>query len=208
MTLAQFLTELRKDLRDTGSDRWTDSELTRHVQHAIQDYSYACPLEQSDNLATVSDSRQVDISSLAPRVTVFAFEWPKSRWPSEFLRFSVFGDTLTFDSGSPGDGTDATAYWGKTHTLDAGTDTIPDNHKRLVYEGAAAYALLDYASYTINQANVGGTDVARRYQDEGVRRLERFRKDLKQLGRQNRVRIKSLYTPARPPVSKFRVSGP
>ena len=99
---------------------------------------------------------------------------------------------------------DGTVVW----TTDAVTSTIPQVHEPLVELGAVGHCLIQWAAEGINRTNVGGTDVAAQYNRQGLERLREFRDTLKELGRQNKVRVRQLYTPYHPIVSKNTVVGP
>jgi hypothetical protein len=60
----------------------------------------------------------------------------------------------------------------------------------------------------INRVNTGGTGTPGEWLTWGKERLDFFRKELKRLGRRNRVRTRQLYTPYSPPVSKRTDWGP
>lgn len=210
MNLSEMRAVLRRDLHDEDANnyRWTDDELDRHIAHAVSQFSQALPLEDTADIATTADSRDVDISQLADRVMIEAVEYPIGSYPATYRRFALWQDTLTILSDIVPDGSDARIYYGKLHTLDASSSTIPTQHEDLVALGAAAYALLEWANYAINRVNVGGADTAVTYQKQGSELLARFRKELKRLGRSNEVRVRQLYAPATTPVSKSTVTGP
>lgn len=265
-TLETLREDLRLDLKDASDVLWTDDLLDRHIKHAVADFSYVLPIETKVTKATVSASREVDISALHPRVTIYAVEYPVDQWPQEFVQFAVFGDLLTLLMDSAPDGSNCYIYYGAPHEAPedsdwagttaysladfvvpvtqngfryecttAGTsaggeptwpttvgDTASDGtavwtcrlasfsptYDETIITGAGGYALLEYAANTINLSNVGGKQVARGYQYEGKRRLDLFKRRLKEVGTNNRVRVRSLYTPARPVESRFKVTGP
>ena len=89
-------------------------------------------------------------------------------------------------------------YYGRMHTLDTSTSTIPPQLEEAVASGAAAYAAIEWASFATNRINVGGDDVWRQYLTWGQERLAAFARTLAQHGRRNAVRVRRLYTPARP----------
>ena len=99
---------------------------------------------------------------------------------------------------------DNTVVW----TCEAVTSTIPTMHERLIAEGAQGYALQQWAVEAINKVNVGGKEVARTYRTSAAEKLYHFRRQLKRLGHQNRVRVRQLYAPYYPIVSKNTVVGP
>jgi hypothetical protein len=210
MNLAQMRTTVRRDLHDEDNEnyRWTDDELDRHIAHALKDFSEALPLEQKATTATTDSSRELDISSLSDRIMVAAVEYPVDKFPKKYQRFALWGDTLTLLGAEIPDGTDAYIYYGKLHTLDADTSTIPERYEDLIASGAGGYAAVEWAAYAINQANVGGTTTPESFLTWGRERLDYFRKEIRRLGRRNRSRVRSLYKPYYPPVSKTTDYGP
>ncbi len=210
MNLTTMITLVRRDLHDedAGSYRFSDEALTRHIQRAVKDFSEALPLEQKETFATVAGSRDIDISGITGRVSVEAVEYPVGNFPPRCQRFSLWADTMTLLGDVVPDGGNAAVYYGKLHTLDAEASTIPEVYEDVIATGAAGYAALEYAAFTINQVNAGGTGAARDFLIFGKERLTAFRKELKKLGRRNKVRARSLYTPWQTPVSKTVVSGP
>ena len=210
MNLPTMRANVRRDLHDEDEDnyRWSDDELDRHIARSLAEFSQSLPLEQTADLATTNGSREVDISGLSDRVMVEAVEYPTGCYPPAYQRFAMWGDTLTILSDSVPDGSDARIYYGKLHTLDSDSSTIPGQYEDLVALGAAGYALSEWANFAVNRVNVGGGDTAGEYRIQGEQRLARFYRELKRLGRHNRVRSRQLYTPARQPVSHSTVTGP
>lgn len=210
MNLSEMRTIVRRDLHDEDANnyRWTDDELDRHIAHAAKDFSEALPLEQKTTKATTSGSRELDISSLSGRVTVEAIEYPVDKFPKRYQRFALWGDTLTLLGSEIPDGSNAYIYYGKLHTLNVSTSTIPEKFEDLIATGAGGYAAIEWATYAINRVNVGGTMTPENFLNWGKERLNYFRKELKRLGRRNRIRVRSLYQPYYPPVSKATDYGP
>ncbi len=210
MNLTEMRTMVRLDLHDedAANYRWSDNELDRHIAHAVKDFSEAIPLEQKGVKATTSGSRELDISTLTNCIMVQAAEYPVDRFPKEFQRFSLWGDTLTLLGDEVPDGGDAYIYYGKLHTLDATSSTIPTWLEDPIAIGACGYAAVEWAAFAINRVNVGGTITAEEFLDWGKERLKYFRQELKRLGRRNRARISQLYKPYYPVVSKTTDYGP
>ncbi len=210
MNLSEMQTIVRRDLHDEDASnyRWTDNEVDRHIAHAVKDLSGALPLEQKATKATTSGSREIDISSLSDRVMVAAAEYPVDKFPKKYQRFALWGDTLTLLGDEVPDGSNAYIYYGKLHTLDASSSTIPTEHEDLISAGACGYAAIEWAIYAINRVNVGGTMTPRELLTWGRERLRYFRDELHRLGTGNRVRARSLYKPYYPPVSKSTDYGP
>jgi len=204
MNIADMITIVRRDLHDedAANYRWTDDELTRHIAHAVKDFSEALPLEQKATKATTSGSREIDISSLSGVVMVAAVEYPVDKFPQRYQRFALWGDTLTLLGDEVPDGSNCYIYYGKLHTLNAATSTIPTKHEDLLAAGACGYAALEWAVYAINRINVGGAMTSRELLACGKEKLGYFKAEIKRLGRRNRVRARTLYKPCYPPVSE------
>jgi len=210
MNLTEMRAIVRRDLHDEDAEnyRWTDEELDRHITHAVKDFSEAIPYEQKVVIATTSGSREIDISTLTDRIMVEAIEYPVVQSPRKYQRYSLWADTLTLLGDEVPDGSDAHIYYGKLHSLDATSSTIPTKHEDLVATGACGYAAVEWAAYAINRVNVGGLMTPKEFLTWGREKLRYFKAELKKLGRRNRVRVRSLYEPYYPPVSKSTDYGP
>ena len=210
MNLTDMRTIVRRDLHDedAGNYRWTDDELNRHIARAVKDFSEHLPYEQKATKATTSGSRELDISDLSSRVAVAVVEYPVGQFPRRYQRFSLWGNTLTILGEEVPDGSNAYVYYGKLHTLDASSSTIPGQHEDLVAAGAAGYAAIEWAAFAINRVNVGGGVTPRDFLTWGRERLDYFRQELRRLGRRNRVRNSRLYKPYYPAVSQSTDYGP
>ena len=210
MTLSEMRTVVRRDLHDEDANnyRWTDDELDRHIAHAVKEFSEAIPYQQKATKATISGSREIDISNLSDRVMVEAIEYPADRFPKKYQRFSLWGDTLTILGDELPDSSNCYIYYGNLHTLDAASSTIPAQYEDLVAAGAGGYAAIEWAVFAINRVNVGGSITPREFLAWGNEKLSYFKSELKRLGRRNRVRIRQLYKPYYQPVSKSTDYGP
>ena len=210
MDLTTMITLARRDLHDEeeASYRFTDDELTRHLQHAVKDFSESIPLEQTASVETEAGSRDIDVSGLTGRVAIEAVEYPAGKFPKCFRRFSLWADTLTLLDDVIPDGSDACVYYGGLHTLDEESSTVSEMYEDLIATGAAGYAVIEYAAFSINRVNTGGTASASDFLTFGKEQLAIFRREIKRLGRRNRVRVRNLYTPWDAPVSKTVVEGP
>ena len=210
MNLTEMRTIVRRDLHDEDASnyRWTDDELDRHIAHALKDFSEYLPDEQKATKATTSDSRELDISTLTDRIMVEAVEYPVAQFPKRYQPFALWGDTLTILGDEVPDGSNACIYYGKLHTLDASSSTIPARHEDLIATGACGYAAVEWALYAINRVNVGGGITPKEFLAWGNEKLRYFKQELKRLGRRNRVRVRSLYKPYYPIVSKSTDYGP
>jgi hypothetical protein len=210
MNLTDIRTIVRCDLHDEDSNnyRWTDNELDRHITHAVREFSEAIPYEQKATKATTSGSRELDIASITDRVMVEAVEYPVDEYPKRYQPFSLWGDTLTILGDEVPDGSNACIYYGKLHTLDGSGSTVPAQHEDLIAAGVCGYAAVEWAVYTVNRVNAGGTATPEEFIDWGNRKLQYFRQELRRLGRRHRVRTGTLYQPYHPIVSKTTDFGP
>ncbi|MBI4283258.1 MAG: hypothetical protein HY663_02170 [Chloroflexi bacterium] len=210
MNLSDMRTIVRRDLHDedAANYRWSNNEIDRHISHAVKDFSEAIPYEQKATKATTSGSKEINISTITDRIMLQAVEYPVDKFPKQYQRFSLWGDTLTILGDEVPDGANAYVYYGKLHTLGATSSTIPAMHEDLIAAGAAGYAAAEWAVYAINRVNAGGTPTPQEFLTWGREKLNHFRQELKRLGRRNRVRIRSLYSPYYPPVSKSTDYGP
>ena len=210
MNLSEMRTTVRRDLHDEDADnyRWTNDELDRHIAHAVKDFSEALPLEQKATKATTSGSREIDISTIADMVMVEAVEYPVGNFPKRYQRFTLWGDILTLLGDEIPDGSNAYIYYGKLHTLSAESSTVPTKFDDLIAAGAEGYAAIEWAVYAINRVNVSGVTTSDEFLTWGRERLRFFKDELKRLNRRNRVRIRSLYKPYYPVVSKATDYGP
>ena len=195
MNLTDMIDLVRKDLHDEDSNnyRWSDSELTRHINRAVKELSEKVPGPSRATLATTADSREIDISGLTNRIMIEAVEFPVDNYPPSFQRFSVWGDILTIISGSEPDGSNCRIYYGTLHTLDTQGSTVPVKYEDLVATGACGYAAVEWAAYAINRVNVGGVNVSKEFRLWGSEKLAAFQEALSRLGRRQRVRVQRLF---------------
>ena len=193
MDLTTMRARVRRDLKDedTASYRWTNDEIDRALIRAVNELSKYVPSEQKDELATVNGSNEVDISGLTARISIDRVEFPLGNTPGTFQRFEVYQDTLTLLE-IQGNGNNCAVYWGKVHTLDAETSTIPTRYEDLVALGATGYAALSQSQYSTNKATYGGENVDRDYLYWARGRLMEFEKACKKAG--SKLKIGSLYS--------------
>jgi hypothetical protein len=210
MNLADMKTIVRRDLHDEDSAnyRWTDNELERHIAHAVKEFSGRLPLEEKAVIAATSGSRELDISAVTGRVMVEAVEYPINKFPAVYQPFSLWGDALTLLGDEVPDGSNANIYYGKLHTLDVSGSTLPLQYEDVIACGACGFAAIELAIYAVNRVNTGGIAAPGELLEWGNQKLKLFRDDLKKLGRRNRVRIRTLYPPFNPIVSKATDPGP
>ncbi|HZP58581.1 MAG TPA: hypothetical protein VFC53_13680 [Dehalococcoidia bacterium] len=201
--ISEIRADVRKDLHDEDSSnyRWTDAVLDRHIGRAVTEYSVASPREQKTTLTTTPGSRDLSVATLTELIDIEAVEWPVGEFPPRLVGFSSWGTTITMDVvGEPTGAENVNVYWLRTHTLDGSTSTIPAHHDELITCGAAGYAALDWASFAVNRLNIGSNDVWGRYKAMADERLRTFRRELARLGRNNRVRVRRMYTTDAPSI--------
>ncbi|MBI2852455.1 MAG: hypothetical protein HYX84_05090 [Chloroflexi bacterium] len=210
MNLADMRAIVRRDLHDedSASYRWTNDELDWHIAHAVKDFSEAVPYEQKATKATTAGSRVLDLSTITGRIAVEAVEYPVDKFPRIYQPFALWGDSLTLLGDETPDGANAYIYYGKLHTLDATSSTIPARLEDVVATGACGFAAVEWAAYAINRVNVGGSVTSKEFLDWGNVKLTVFQDELKRLGSKNRVRVRRLYRPYYSPVSKSTDFGP
>ena len=210
MNLIDMRTVVRRDLHDedVNNYRWTNDELDRHITHAVKDYSEAIPYEQKATKATTSGSREIDITTLNDRIMIEAVEYPIGNFPPRYQRFSVWGNIIMLLGNEIPNGSNVYVYYGKLHTLDVSSSTINAQHEDLIAAGACSYAAIEMAIYAVNRVNVGGITSAADLLGWGREKIDFFRRELKRVGRKNRVRVRSLYRSYTQPVSKSIDYGP
>jgi len=87
---------------------------------------------------------------------------------------------------------DATATW-----TCRSASSLPGHLEDLCAVGAGAYAALEWASYAINQVNVGGEPTPREYLEWSQRRMDYYHKELTRYGRQAKLKVRQLYADIR-----------
>jgi hypothetical protein len=188
-------TLVRRDLKDEDSSnyRWQDNEIERAIARALAELARYVPREMKSTIATTDGSRDIDISTLTDRVSVDRVEFPIDETPRQFQRFSVYQDTLTLVGDAEGDGANCYIYWGKIHTLDATTCTLPAYLEDILALGAAAYAVLAQTQYRTDTAGFGGEQADRDYQTWGNAMLKEFKSQLKRFGKDRKLMIGTFY---------------
>jgi hypothetical protein len=204
MTLNEMRALVRRDLRDEDGTnyRWNDDEINRHIMHAVKDVSEAVPAEQTAIIPATSGSRELDISGITDRIAIRAVEYPLNFFPKRYRRFSIWKDKLTIIDGEIPAGGNACIYYEKMHTIDESSSTITQQMEELVICGACGYAAIEWAAYSVNRVNIGGSDTPADFLRLGKVKIDFFRSELKRIGSKNRLRINRLYKPQHPPLSK------
>ena len=196
MDLSTMRTLVRRDLKDEDNSnyRWQDNEIDRAIRRAVAELSSYVPREMKSVVATTDGSRDIDIAALADRVSVDRVEFPAGETPRRFQRFIFYADTITLTGDTGGDGENCYIYWGKVHTLDGSTSTIPSHLEDVLALGAAAYAVLAQSQYRSDIAGIGGDRADTDYQSWGTAMLKEFKSQLKRFGRRKKLKLGTLYT--------------
>jgi len=208
--LSDAIAQLRIDLddQDATAYRWTDAELTEHINHALADLSQDMPLEAKNTLTTTAGSRDISIAALVPRVALTAVEYPVAQYPPTYVDFSVWLNTLTMliDS-TPAGVENVYVYWLTHHTLATAT-TLDAAQLQLLLVGAAGYAAADQAASTTGVFSMGGPQAGKDLAAMSMRLLRDFRATLRRKGLRGHVRTGRLYTPAEPAATQDTDPGP
>jgi len=209
-TIDAVRARLRVDLDDLDPTayRWTDAELERHINHALNRMSWEMPRELSSNLTTTSGSRDVWLTSLESRIRVTRVEYPTGDYPPSYVRFALWGDRLTLLVDNPPAVEDLVVYWLAAHVLDQSRSSLDGPLIDDLLDGAAAYAASQLASFTTERVSSGGPGADRDYAAFSTRKMRAFDQALKQHGYHATLRPSQLYTPVDPPVSQDTDPGP
>jgi hypothetical protein len=196
-TLSDIRTRVRTDLRDTepSAQRWTDTQLDRHIERALHDLDRFVPREATATFATTPGSRDVSLSSVTGLIDIDAVEFPVGDYPPCYAQFSRWEDTLTLLVDRIPAGGDLKLFYTAGHVLDGSGSTVPGHLEELLAIGAAGYAALELASYDIEQLNLNPGAVSE-YSRQGRAWLTAFQQLLHHHGRNNTVRTRRLYRPA------------
>ena len=198
MTLTEMRNRLRIDLHDEDSANylWTDDQLNRHLGRAVRELSAVQPQPDVATVKTGSDGRSVTLTSLSDLVRVEAVEFPLNEIPPSYMDYSLRGAALTLLTYQPSKPNQSVkVHYGRLHTLDATTSTIPPHLEELVITGAAGYAAMDWSVHAVNSINLGGPNTWRHFLVWGQEKLSDFRQGLAALSRRAGLRVRRLYRP-------------
>jgi len=195
MILSDMRTLVRRDLKDEDNSnyRWQDNEIDRAIARAVAELSRYVPREMKATIATTNGSREIALTTLTDRVSVDRVEFPVGETPRSFQRFTVYSETITLIGDAQGNGANCYIYWGKVHTLDGSTSTIPSYLEDVLALGAAAYAVLAQSQLRIDTAGFGGERADTDYQSWGGAMLKDFKAQLKRFGRGRKLKISQFY---------------
>jgi len=181
MNLTEMRTRVREDLRDTDAAnyRWSNDEVDGAIDRVVREFSLAYPLQQQTDMATTDGSKELDISSLEKLIKVLSVEFPLDQDPSYYQRFALWADKLYITD--KGNGDDARIRWGKLHTLDAASSTIPEQLEELIVLGATGYLAASASVYTVDRATISGRHATANFLEWGQQRLDHYQRQLKHI---------------------------
>lgn len=163
--LTAMVTNARNDLKDLDSSSylWADSELQRHIQHAVNDYQKILPMLAEVTITVVADgngaTRRQSVGSPLPTGYLWTerVEYPIDNDPPAYLVFReelVDQGTLYFPVGDPPTAGDSLKVWyAGVHTLGNSTSTLPTEHEEIISLGAVAYAAQAAERYSAGRLN-------------------------------------------------------
>jgi len=193
MNLTEMTTRVRQDLQDTDAAnyRWTDDEVDGAIERVVREFSLAYPKQEQTDIPTTDGSRELDISSLDNLLKLYSVEFPLDQDPPYYQRFTRWSSKLYMTD--KGNGGNARVWWGKQHTLDATTSTIPEEHEEIIVLGTTGYLVISASAYTVDRATIAGTSSTINFLKWGQQRLEHYKRQLKHIARDNRIIASELY---------------
>ncbi|MGH2448374.1 MAG: hypothetical protein ACRDFS_07200 [Chloroflexota bacterium] len=153
LTLPGALTNIRDDLSDTddSQQRWSDDQLTRALNRALDRYSRVSPLLSVQQIPTVAGARLYPVPAPPPGSTwwIERVEYPSGLWPRQFRTFDERPDAqfeIQLDDGllPADDGQTIELTLAARHLLDAAGTSVPEWDWDCVFTGAEAHALEAY----------------------------------------------------------------
>lgn len=157
---ADYLVDIRSTLQDTNAldYRWTDVELTAHLNHALMEASTIVPAEKlSTALTTTIDSREIDISTLTDLIGYIKLEWPTGYYPPKYKEIvRNFGGKILFDSANAPTAADATKiYYRGMHSVGVAASTVPPVIEWHIIQIAAILAMIGFTKHGRNAIALG-----------------------------------------------------
>ncbi|MBI4330416.1 MAG: hypothetical protein HY673_03940 [Chloroflexi bacterium] len=205
-----MIAQVRLELKDTNPAdyKWTDNELTRFIEMALDRYSQAAPKEVKEAIATTSGSRVITPGEgeLANVVRIHAVEYPIDKYPRIFQRFNYYAGIIELIGQDIPDGSDCNVYFGQTYDPDEETWTIPIHHERAIELGACAYAMLNWTTYITPSGLAANVLSPEQALANARQRMADFEAELRRITAT--VRPTTLYTPALPTKSQSTDWGP
>ncbi len=211
---ADYIAAIRVDLDDPNPPAaiWSDADLQRHINHAVQEYSLWNPQEvllTSYTLTPGSRTITISASDLAALETIRAVEYPTGQWPPAFVQFQLWGSQLTLELDGPPLATDplaVTIYALFRHTVTASLCSVPPRDDEAIIAGAVSFAAAEYATKTAGMISVAGPNTWLRYRDLALDKAAEFRGYLQIV--RAKITPQRAYAPEEPRQSRFTVDAP
>ena len=195
--LAAIRDLVRKDLHDTDASayRWDDAQIDHHIEHALADVSLHAPRQLSATIATTVGTRDVSLAGLEGLIEIERIEYPANTYPPCRTGFRRWGDTVSLLVEREPTGDDCIIFYTARHALDSTSSTVSPELESTLAMGAAAFAVLERAAFTVEQLNTGGESVPAQLVAWAKAREVAFRQLLLAHGRVRRMRQVPLSRP-------------
>jgi hypothetical protein len=159
--LSDLRTQVRKDLHDTDNTayRWTDDQLARHIERALQEFSEASPITATLDITTVAGQRGYALTATALHQrpgAIVAVEYPYTvnELPT-FAQYRLWSDTLfILTTDAPATGETIRVWYTTPHTLSESVKTLAPEDEPIVQLGAAGYAARELESYNADRITI------------------------------------------------------
>lgn len=195
-TLAEFRTQVRQALKDTGSITWTDADLDQHIRQSLNAYNRIDPVRAAATLATVDGQRSYSLTAVAGLITILDVVHPYTpanpAHPPARPSWSILeGNTLYLEDGDTPNGVASIRLtYTKPHTIQnldgAAATTLMPHANDLIVLGATALAAEQIAQSVIGTATISGW-TPRHFHDWAVARRAAWNSALEQLTNQLRI---------------------
>lgn len=160
MTLAA---DVRVEIQEASASLYTDAEVTAAITDALLMFSLKRPYVKTDTMATIEDSRLVDISGITDLLygydeasfdSMYGCEYPVATtsdnyWPRKFRNFTIVGTDLVMDLSTPPEdtGDDVNVMYYAVYT----ENTLPAGYRRILVELATAILIRQKTLNFINE---------------------------------------------------------
>ncbi|MGA2669956.1 MAG: hypothetical protein ABSF21_00845 [Dehalococcoidia bacterium] len=148
---------VRQLLRDeylSGSPfEFDDEELNVHIGEVLIEISEYKSQEVRETVVS-NGTKEVDISTITNLLEIIKVEYPIGSDPQDFVKFTVFGNTLRIEDTTPALGANIYLYCYKAHQLTESTSSLSPDLERVLVEGTVAKAALAWVNNIRTQTNL------------------------------------------------------
>jgi hypothetical protein len=152
---AKTLTDIRDDVRKALRDEaladydFTDDEIDRVIGTTLVELSEAVPLMSREAVHVTTGTKQIDTGGIDDLLEVEEVEYPIDLSPVSLLSFKVMGDTVMLTGMTrPDAAEDIYLHCRKVHTLTDADFTLKSYQERILVQGAAGYAAMNWCNAT------------------------------------------------------------